>query len=604
MPCILPENIKDIRQAIISNGGFSKLRELSADERIKLFAGYLDLPNQTKNAEWFNREIERRIFRPNQIQATREWVKRLEGKKVKISNKQALIDRITNKKDVFNSKVKTGFAGGLAKQALGFEISKEDAKTLFDLSTSANQLKDKLLAIEPNYANLTQEQLKNLSPEAQKARIEYGKKLVEFQRQYESINLKSQALEHQQKGLAGKAFDNLLRLAGNIKSVKASFDISYLRQLQSSAYVNKDAAWEAWKTGAKTWYENQEGVDTIMAELLTRPNAIAGRYNAFGVEVGIKEEAFPESWVSQAVDKAGLERFNLFRRSEAAFNLAIQSARANMFDWMWEQSNGDVRLLKEQDVGKAINTVTGRGEVSILTPKDPKSQRVINNLMFAPKWLASRIQAFTDIQYVFADRKTPQGIRGKAALGNLLMIAFSVALGAVIWGADDDDKRKVGSVLDPRSSDFGKVVIGRTRFDLTAGTASLVTLASRLTTGQSRTQKGTLRPVTWKETLGNFLSGKKAPALTAAGNIREEIAYQLGFSKKGATDFLGRELKWDTTEDIVNNIANYVAPITVQSGAEVGFEIAREGLGKEQWAAIGGVIADIIGVGANTYDKK
>ena len=384
--------------------------------------------------------------------------------------------------------------------------------------------------------------------------------------------------------------------------MKASFDISYLRQIQSAAYVNADAAWDAWKAGGKAWLASQEEIDTIMGDLLTRPNAVAGRYNQFGVEVGIKEEAFPESWVSQAIDKVGLGRLNAFRRSESAFNIAIQTARANLFDWMWERSNGDIKLLKEQNVGAAINTVTGRGQMALLTPRDPQTQRIINNMLFAPKWLASRIQAFTDLRFVGEIGKmSPQGIRARAAVGNVIMTATMIALAGLIWGADDDDKRKPGTVFDPRSSDFGKVVIGNTRFDLTGGTVSLITLTTRLATLHSRTGKGTLRPVEWQDILGRFLAGKSSPGIQAANNIRQEIMYLTGLSEKAATDFMGKEYKIEEWPKIVGQ---YLAPISVESAAETGYDIYQKGLGKNQWAAIAGVVADIIGIGANTYEQK
>lgn len=602
MPCLLPEAIKETKDVINSIGGFSALRSMTAQDRIKLFAQHLDLPGQTSTAEWFNRQIEQRVFKPGQIQATKDWMKKLEKKKIKISNKDAVIDRITNKKDIFNPKHE-GFAEGLAKQALGFDIDRTDAQTLFDKATTANEARKALLTIVPNYTELTNEELKNLDENAVKARAEYGKALVDFQRTYEDINLKSQTLEYAQKNLAGKAFFKIMKIAGNIKSMKASFDISFLRQIQSSAYVNKDAAWEAWKAGGKAWLATKEEADTLLGDILTRPNAVSGKYNQFGIEVGIKEEAFPESWISQFLDKHGFERFNAFRRSEAAFNIAIQTARANLFDWMWEQSHGDWKLLKEQNVGKAINIVTGRGNMPIIAdPKSPEAQKVMNNLLFAPKWLASRIQAITDLQYIGQLGKlTPQGIRAKAAVGNVIMTALSIALAAIAWGADDDDKRKPGTLFDPRSSDFGKVVIGRTRFDLTGGTLSLITLASRIATGHSRTGKGTLRPIETQDVLGRFLAGKSSPGLQAANNIRQEIMYLTGLSEKAATDFMGKEYK---KEDWFKIIGQYVFPISIESVIETGAEAYKEGLGKDQWAAIMGVVADIVGIGANTYDKK
>lgn len=598
MPCILPENIKDLRHAIVENGGYVKLRNMTAAERVEFFSRYVDAPGMKNTAEWLNREIERRVLQPGQNQAVQDWIKRIEKKKLKITNKKALLERVLDKKEVFSPK---GFyAEGLAKQALGFETGREETKQLFEKAKTVDEYRKKLLSVAPDYLNYTSEQLKKLTPEQEQARIALGEKLVEFQRLYESINLQAQAAEYQTKGWWGRRGEDILKIAGNIKSVKASFDLSFLRQLQSTAYVNKSSFADAMKTGYTAFFDRTK-VDTILGDLLTRPNALAGRYNDFGVEVGIKEEAFPESWVSKMMDKGGLEWWNAFARSENAFNAAIQTARADLFDWMWERSGGDVKLLKTQEVGKAINTVTGRGQFPILTSNDPKQNRIINNLLFAPKWLASRIQAITDIRYAghLLDL-SPKGVRARAAVGNAIMIGMLMSLKSVLWATDDDDDRTFGSVLDPKSADFGKIIIGRTRFDLTAGTGSLITLIFRMGTLETRTSQDQVRPVKMQDLLGNWLKGKSSPGIQVASKV-------IQFAKTGElVDWRGKPVPWETPADYAENIAELLAPISITTGIQAGRDIAQaEGhMTEEEWAQVFGLLADIIGVGSNTYDKK
>ena len=217
MSCILPENIKDLRKAITSKGGFASLRGMTADERVKFFAQYVDTPGSTSTAEWLNREIERRILKPAQTAAVREWVKNLEKKDIKISNKDALIDRVLKKKEIFNPK---GFyADGLVKQALGFETSREDAKKLYDLSVSINEYKKNLLALDPKYLDRKLSELDNLPENVKKARQALGEKLVEFQKEYETIALKAQMIDYANKNLSGKILERALQVSGNIKSI-------------------------------------------------------------------------------------------------------------------------------------------------------------------------------------------------------------------------------------------------------------------------------------------------------------------------------------------------------------------------------------------------
>lgn len=596
MPCLLPESIKDLRQAIMSDGGFAGLRGKTAQQRIDLFKQYVDNPGQQSTAEWLNREIERRILKPGQASAVKDWVKKLEKKKIKITNKQALIDRILAKKDVFNPK--SFYAEGLVKQALGFEVSQERAKELFEKAKTVNAYKDRLLAVSPNYYNLTAEELRNLPDDVMAVRMELGKHLVEFKQLYEAINLEAQAQKYDTSGFFGRRAENLLKFAGNLKSMKASFDLSFFRQIQNVAYVHKDSFKDAMATGYKVFFGERGQVDTILAELLTRPNALSGRYNDFGIEVGIKEEAFPESWVSAMVDKGGLSRINAFARSEDAFGAAIQTARADLFDWMWERSKGDIKLLHDQKIGDAINTITGRGQFPLLVSKtDQQQNRIMNNLLFAPRWVASRIQTITDIRHIGQIGKmSPQGIRARAALGNIILLSVLMAAKGALWGLDDDDDRSFWEMLDPRSADFGKVIVGETRFDLTGGTAALFTLFSRLATQETRTSSGKVKAVKWSDVMGNWLAGKRSPGVQAIGQLRA-LATEGKF-----VDYRGKPLKWDTIQDFVENIGGAVLPISVANIVEVGYDWADPNISLEYVTAeTAGAVADIIGIGTTTY---
>lgn len=611
MRCILPQDVKELRRAIIEKGGFSGLRNMKAQERVDFFAKYVDMQGQTSTAEWLNREIEKRILQPAQVNAAKEWVKNLEKKKIKIANKDALIDRIQKKKEVFNPR--SFYAEGLAKQALGFETSRDDAKKLYDLSVSINEYKKNLLSLDPTYLDRKTSELRDLPENVRQAREELGKKLVEFQKEYEAINLKAQLADYATKTFSGKVAERVLQVAGNIKSLKASFDVSFLRQLQSVALSGENKSFlDAMKTGYKVFFGKEDWADTVMAELLTRPNALANRYNDFGVEVGIKEEAFPESWISQMVDKSGvLKNINLFRRSEAAFNTAIQTARADLFDSMWEKSNGDVKLLKQQEIGKTINLLTGRGSIPVLTPKDPKTQRIINNLLFAPKWLASRIQTLTDIRFnlmsgnkITVDGKqvlTPQGLRARAALFNAILIAFVAAGRKYLWGDEYEENTDIGTALDPRSTDFGKIIIGRTRFDLTAGTASLITFASRLATMETMTAQGKVKKAKPADLWYNFLSGKSAPGIQFGANLWHAVRTGGEF-----VDYWGKPLKWDTSEQVMENLADWFLPISLTGGVIETFRAPIEGerLDPGYWGMVFGIVSDFVGIGANTYEKK
>lgn len=614
MPCILKDDIKKLRAAITEKGGMGALRRMSMNDRIKLFAEYVDMPGHTETAQWLNLQIEEKLLKPGQVAATKEWLKNLEKKGKKIKQKDMVVDRILNKKDVMNPKGARPFMEGLAKQVMGFEINQKNAKALFEKSTTINQLRKKLLSISPNYGKLTTAELDKAMAEnkaLRDARTELGKALVEFQKIYEAISLEAQDAVLAQKGKIGKAINAASKVAGNIKSMKASVDFSFLRQLQSTAYVNFASFKNAMAAGYKAFFESQAGVDTMLADILTRPNAINGNYNNFNIEVGIKEEAFPESWISEQIDKRGLEWFNAFRRSEASFNIAIQTARADLFDSMWERTKGDIKLLKSQDVGAFINTVTGRGKVKFLTSKDEVQNRIVNNLLFAPKWLASRVETLLDLQFalkggvnlITGDKlNIVEKGRAKNAIGNVIIMAGLVtAVKYAISAMDDDDERTfwefMEQTFDSRSSDFGKIVVGNTRFDLTTGTAAIVTLLSRVVSGKTVDLSGVKKDAKWGTVVSNFLQGKASPGVRV---VHDVYASTLGEGK----NLQGKDIKWDSTEAVAGNVMDFIAPISIQSiyetvaGAQKG-----ELKGVDLWATSTGVVADFVGIAANSYDR-
>lgn len=608
MPCILPNDMEKLNKAMKAKGGIRGLRHLTAEERVQFFSQYVDIPGKTDTAEWLNREFERRVLKPSQVQAAKEWLKRLEKKGVKGTNKKPLLDRIVDRPEIMNPKGARMFAEGVAEQLMGFSVSREDAKQMFELSKTISEQKKQLLRIAPNYYNMSMEEVQKLDGEALKVRQALADSMVKFQKLYTENNLKAQEVIHDRKNWSGKLWDNLLSVAGNIKSLKASVDFSFLRQLQNTAYVNLGSFTDAMRKGYQAWFESAEGVETMLGDLLTRPNALNGNYNAFNIEVGIKEEAFPESWVSKKLEKY-IPRGNLLRRSEESFNLAIQTARANLFDWMLDRTkseenpNGDLKLLKVENVGKAINTITGRGEAPLLTSKDEKQNRIINNLLFAPKWLASRIQTLTDLRFVGQIGKlSPKGIRARAAVGNLIMMA--IVTNAIRYLVDREDDESfyewLERVFDPRSSDFGKIKIGRTRFDLTTGTAALITLAARITTGKTRTTTtNKVKKQSWPITVKNFIRGKAAPATRLVSGTLFPL-----LTEGKTLDYFGNEQSWKTLGDIANNLGDLLAPISIQSGYETFRDINLNGVDDETFGMVLGWLADIVGVAATTYDRR
>jgi hypothetical protein len=103
----------------------------------------------------------------------------------------------------------------------------------------------------------------------------------------------------------------------------------------------------------------------------------------------------------------------------------------------------------------------------------------------------------------------------------------------------------------------------------------------------------------WMTTLGNFIRGKSAPATRLVSGTLFPLLME-GKTK----DFWGKDQKWDTAGEIANNLGDLLAPISVQTGYEVFRDIEQYGVDEDTFGMVLGWLADIVGVAANTYDRK
>ena len=153
---------------------------------------------------------------------------------------------------------------------------------------------------------------------------------------------------------------------------------------------------------------------------------------------------------------------------------------------------------------------------------------VVRWIIWAPNLLKGNIDVLT----AHAGQDISPEAR-KFAANNLLKIIASLAVTLLMARALDDDSVE----LDPRSSNFGKIMIGPNNdipVDISGGMMSLVTLASRLVTGEtksSRTGKITSlyhpkygQPTMW-DILVNFLEGKTTPMTHAVINLLNNQMY-------------------------------------------------------------------------------
>ena len=189
----------------------------------------------------------------------------------------------------------------------------------------------------------------------------------------------------------------------------------------------------------------------------------SGLYLTDLTESGFGLSGKEERFMSNLAEKIPLVGRNLVKPSERAYVGFLNKARADVFDDIANQYiKGGITPENDPEIFKSlanfINTISGRGNM----PKalgGNASVPALNAVFFSPKFLASRIQLLNPAWYI----KQPAPVRKEAMKSILGFVGSGLSLLglAKLGGAEVE--------ADPRSTDFGKIKIGNTRYDVWAG---------------------------------------------------------------------------------------------------------------------------------------
>lgn len=546
----LPKNLATEFKNRLKSGEISpeKLTEMTTSERRTFFSSFLG----ENNAKQINAAFEGKLLLKNQQQGIITWAKSVSGMKPEV--KRSLIDRVEKMTNILQPKEMDSFLGDLVEKRLGIDVTMEEATKIADLSKHISDTKKVM--------------------EEGGDRLAYGKAKVDF---YNYTNgLKNEA---EKKGVLQRIIhplDTAVEVAGLSKSLNASMDNSSIfRQ-----------GWKTLLTHPRTWLPNaadtflnmartiggKEVMNVVNADILSRPNY--SLMQKAKLAVGTAEESFPTS-LPEKIPVLG----RLYKASESAFTAFIHRTRADVFDKYIEiakKSGVDLNdKLQIESIGKLVNSLTGRGNLGKIEPV----AGVINNAFFSPRSVKAHIDTLTlhsmDKMSWFARKQASINLlKIVTATAGILALADTVSPGSVEW--------------DPRSADFGKIKIGNTRFDVTGGMGSLVTLAARLITKSSKSSTtGIVTPLdsdkfgsmTSGDIVANFFSNKLSPAYSVIKDLVSQKTFE------GEKPTIGGELKKLFTPLPVSNY------LKTKDDPEAANPLLI-------------LIADGLGISANTYSRK
>lgn len=544
MLCI-PKHLTAIFLDKIKTGEITpeKLLDMTSEERRAEFAKILG----ETNASGVNALFESKMLLKAQQEGIVKWAQEVAGLKPDV--KRDILARVEKMDKFLNPKEYDTFLADLVAHKLGMTVTMQEAG---NISALAKDVLEKREAVKTGGD-----------------RLEYGRAKIAFDDYYNGLKTESERkklTEYIKPSNWGLAITNT---SGFAKSLKASFDNSVIGRQGLKTLITQPDIWAV--NSARSFgdfWNSMTGKDAMLevrADVMSRPNALNGLYKKHKLAVGVMEESYPTS-LPEKVPFLG----KVFKGSQDAFTAWQYRTRADVFDRLADtitNAGGDIEGL-----GKLVNSLTGRGDIGALEPVS----KPLNNIFFSPRFLKSNIDLLTAHAL---DKDLSPAVR-KEAVKNLVKVVGAVAILLAIakaLGADIEE--------DPRSSDFGKIKIGNTRFDVSGGMSSIVVLASRLLTFSSknanteivtRLNEDRFGAKTGYDVLLSFFEGKLSPA---AGIIRDYL--------KGK-DFQGKK------PTLIGEMNNLFTPLPVTNFIE---------LTNDPNAApvLLSMMADAVGIGTNTY---
>lgn len=267
--------------------------------------------------------------------------------------------------------------------------------------------------------------------------------------------------------------------------------------------------------------------------------------------------------------------FSLIQKSERAATAFVNTMKWNIFNNFVDMFEKQGKTFKNSaDLYKAAadyaNQSVGQGKMPEWLKK---ASPVTSKLFFSLKLQASRLQLLTYLANPRFYTKVPKEIR----VAYLKDMAKFVALGMAIIGTAKAFGLSVGA--NPYQSDFGKIKVGDTQYDVWGGFTQWATFLTRLIGGKAPDKGGHIKDANRLRILGRFARSKASPEAGAIVNILDE------------KDYLGRQT------NLKKEALNFITPLMGQDVYEAGKD------GGVQQAIITAILAGH-GVGVQTYDNK
>jgi hypothetical protein len=317
-------------------------------------------------------------------------------------------------------------------------------------------------------------------------------------------------------GIRGKAYDFALNALNFNTTMLASGEISFMFRQGLLALFKFPKSWAKGFKASFQSYFSENSAEMLQKEIQTRRNYQHAYdsgvdFNELDGVATATEERFQSKW-AEMLPYYGV----LVKASKRAATVGMNKIRADIFDTVSQNWEGLSQPQSEYDtVGKIANLSTGRMNVT-----NAKVRGVLPFLtagFFSPQLNRSRFEFLGRSSKALLDVVT-FGKTGKVSPASKIMasqlVNFITAGGmamtlAVMMGLKVE--------RDPKSSDFGKIQLGRMRVDVWGGYQQIVRTVVQMATGKGKAvSSGEVFTKNRLTTFGRFIQSKLNPPVSLA----------------------------------------------------------------------------------------
>jgi len=455
----LPKTESDAFLAKIKDGSLNpeKLSEMTSDERREFFEEFMS----KESAKQTNAQFESKLLLKNQQQGIINWAKKVSG--ISPEAQRDIIARVNKMDEVLNPKTQDMFLKDLAAHKLNATVTMEEAAHISEL---AKQSADTNAARDANTNNETI--------------LNYGKSKQAFGDYLDSLKPDPQ-------GGIKNAIVNVLNIP---KSALTSVLHFSAMGVQGWGMISTGRFWEAAGDQFK-YFANEDNYKNAQAMISGHPDFEIAKTAGLGItsidgKLNDREEAIQSSLIQKGSkllsEKTGLP--DVIRASSRAFTGFLNYTRFYRFEDLLNAArlNGEDVSKGSQvtkDLAKVVNDFTGRGSLPLGLDK---ATAALNTTFFSPRKMMATFDMFNPTTYLDPKTSPTARIAALRQLTGSLLVTGSVLGLARLAGAGVD--------VNPVSTNFGKVKLGNTTFDMTGGNAAYARLVARLISGKEKSSTG------------------------------------------------------------------------------------------------------------------